>query len=121
MAQPAGRGATLEYTFRNGNRVHFAAHRIHVERLLEDVKAFIRSNPKRLDWRRINVADLGMRLVENGEKKYVGKEVADWRLDLDPAPNHFDRRITVTTPLQDAGAIGASPSPRRCRTPGPTC
>ena len=46
-----------------------------------------------------------MRLVENREDKYVGEKVAAWSLDLKPAPRHFDRRITVTTPLQEAGAF----------------
>ena len=31
--------------------------------------------------------------------------VAKWDLDLEPHPGHFDRRITVTTPLQAAGVI----------------
>ena len=34
----------------------------------------------------------------------VGRSVAQWNLDLDPPAGHLDRRITVTTPLQKAGA-----------------
>jgi len=30
--------------------------------------------------------------------------VANWTLDLDPKPNHVDDEVTVTTPLQKAGA-----------------
>ncbi len=33
-----------------------------------------------------------------------GRSVATWDLDLEPLPGHLDRRITVTTPLQKAGA-----------------
>ncbi len=38
------------------------------------------------------------------QKEYIGRSVARWDLDLEPRPRHFDRRITVTTPLQKAGA-----------------
>ena len=38
------------------------------------------------------------------QKQYLGRSVARWDLDLEPRPAHFDRRITVTTPLQKAGA-----------------
>ena len=30
--------------------------------------------------------------------------MAAWKLDLEPRENHFDKRVTVTTPLQKAGA-----------------
>ena len=82
MTQPAGSKATLEYTFRNGERVDFTAHRIDVEGLLEDVKSYIRANPRQLDWQKINVADIGMRLVQQGEKKYVGKKINLTELSL---------------------------------------
>ena len=38
------------------------------------------------------------------QQQYLGRPVANWDLDLEPLPGHFDRRITVTTPLQKAGA-----------------
>ncbi len=52
----------------------------------------------------MNIADIGYRLVQENQKKYLGAEVARWKLDLEPRDKHFDRRITVTTPLQKAGA-----------------
>ena len=38
------------------------------------------------------------------QQQYLGRSVARWDLDLEPLPGHFDKRITVTTPLQKAGA-----------------
>ncbi len=102
--QPAGRGATFSFLFRNGKKVHFTARAVDVAKLLADVKAFLKSNPKHLDWQMLNVGNLGWDLVKGKHKKYVGKVVASWDLDLEPRPGHFDRRITVTTPLQKAGA-----------------
>ncbi|MBN1851277.1 MAG: alpha-2-macroglobulin [Pirellulales bacterium] len=104
MTQPAGQGATVEFRFRNGNRVEFTAHAIDVPQILADVKQYIKSSPKQFDWNKVQIDNLGYRLVEENQKKYIGSEVARWSLDLTPRPDHFDERITVTTPLQKAGA-----------------
>ncbi len=101
---PAGRAASLEYRFRNGHRVQFTAHRIHVEMLLDDVKDYIKTRPPRIDYRRVNIGNIGYRLVAENQNKYLGDQVAAWAQDLRPRPAHRDRRITVTTPLQKAGA-----------------
>lgn len=104
MSQPAGKGAEVDYRFRNGRRVEFVAQRIEVAQLLTDLRAYLKSNPRQLSWEQLQVENLGYRLITQGENKYVGEEVARWSLDLEPRDNHFDRRITVSTPLQDAGA-----------------
>lgn len=102
--QPAGRGATIEYRYRNGEQAEFVAREIDVERLLADLKSHLKSRPKELDWRRIQLEQLGYRLVHERQEEYLGKEVARWTVQLDPRPNHFDRRTTVTTPLDRPGA-----------------
>lgn len=102
--QAAGKGAFVDYRFRNGNKVSFEAWEIKVPKLLEDVKNYLKSNPGRLDWNQINVGNIGYRLVEQGQQQYLGAKVANWDLELKPRANHVDDRITVTTPLQAAGA-----------------
>jgi uncharacterized protein YfaS (alpha-2-macroglobulin family)/tetratricopeptide (TPR) repeat protein len=104
MTQPAGKGATIDYRFRNGQSVALVAHKIKVPKLLEDVKAFLKSNPNRLDWERVNIGDIGYRLVHKNQKEYLGAEVASWKMDLKPRELHFDKRVTITTPLQEPGA-----------------
>jgi len=103
-SQPAGRGATVDFRFRNGRAVHFEAHRVLIDKLLNDVKAYISSRPRQLDWQQIDVNNVGARLVAQDQRQYLGESVAKWDLDLDPLSGHFDRRVTVTTPLQKAGA-----------------
>lgn len=102
--QPAGQGATVEYRFRNAKKVAFTAQAIKVDELLSDIKAYLKSDPGQLDWQKLNIDNIGYRLVELNEKKYLGEKIADWNLDLAPLEQHFDKRITVTTPLQKAGA-----------------
>src|SRR5262249_47398933 len=104
MTQPAGQGATVDFRFRNGNKVSFEAHEIDVVKLLGDVKAYLKSNPAQMDWQKLNITDIGYRLVSENQQQYVGKRVAQWDLDLQPRAEHFNKRISVTTPLQKAGA-----------------
>ncbi len=104
QTQPAGRGASIDYRFRNGEQVEFTAHEIKVEKLLDDVKTFLKSNPKQLDWQKTNIGNIGYRLVEERERQYVGPQAAQWQMKLDPRPGHFDRRVTVATPLEKPGA-----------------
>ncbi|MBE3134697.1 MAG: alpha-2-macroglobulin, partial [Acidobacteria bacterium] len=104
MTQPAGQGASVEFRFRNGRKVRFTAREIDVRKLLDDVKAYLKSGPKQLDGERMQIQDIGGRLLRENQKQYVGVQVAAWDLDLEPRPAHFDKRITVTTPLQKAGA-----------------
>ncbi len=101
---PAGRGATVDYRFRNGKQVHFEAHEVLFTKLLKDVKDYISSGPRQFDWQKMDISDIGSRLVAMDQKQYLGRSVARWDLGLEPRPGHFDRRITVTTPLQKAGA-----------------
>jgi uncharacterized protein YfaS (alpha-2-macroglobulin family) len=104
MTQPAGKGATVDFRFRNGRKVSFEAHAIKVDKLLTDVKAYLKSSPGQLDWQKINIGELGYRLVQENQSQYLGEKVATWDLALEPRENHFDKRIMVTTPLQKAGA-----------------
>jgi uncharacterized protein YfaS (alpha-2-macroglobulin family) len=102
--QPAGRGAEFEFRFRNAQGATFTAHKIHYDRLLDDIKKYLQGSPSQVDWQQIDVGQLGWRIVTKNQKKYVGEQVAEWKLDLQPRAMHFDRRITVTSPLEKAGA-----------------
>jgi hypothetical protein len=105
MTAPSGKGATVDFRFRNATKVSFEAHEIDVAKLLADVKDYIKTKPKQLDWKQMNIADIGYRLVVENQTKYLkAGEPAKWSMPLKPRPNHFDSRVTVATPLQTAGA-----------------
>ena len=103
MTQPAGRGATVDFRFRNGRKVSFEAHEILLDRLLRDIEGYLEGMPPRIDPQQIDLNDIGRRIVARGERQYLGRRVAAWELELEPAAGHLDRRITVATPLQKAG------------------
>ncbi len=102
--QPAGVGAKVGITFRNGKKIELEAHEIDLLQLTFDIKAHISSNPPQLDWRKINLDSIGWRLVNEDAQRYLKGKVAAWSLDVEPRAGHADKRIDVTTPVQKAGA-----------------
>src|SRR5262249_16305086 len=57
-----------------------------------------------VDWRTVNISDVGSRLVYENQSQYVGEKAATWTQDLKPRDNHVDSRITVETPMKKPGA-----------------
>jgi uncharacterized protein YfaS (alpha-2-macroglobulin family) len=100
----AGPGPVVDFRFRNGDRVAFEAYAIRFPKLLEDVKAHLTNHQGQVDWQRTNIENLGYRLIEKNEAQYIGEKIAGWELELKPRPNHVDDRVSVSTPLQTAGA-----------------
>ena len=99
----------LDFRFRNGASVKFEAQRIDVQTLLGDVKAYINTKPGRnLDWNMMNIQDIGVRLVQRGETKYLAEKVGSWSFALKPREKHFDRRTAIETPLIKPGAYMVS-------------
>jgi uncharacterized protein YfaS (alpha-2-macroglobulin family) len=101
---PAGQKATLEYRFRNGSEVEFEAWAVKVPELLRDIKAYIQSKPKQLDYQKLQIDNVGWQIITQNDRKYLGERVAQWKLAVEPREKHFDRRVTVETPLTKAGA-----------------
>ncbi|MEX0643654.1 MAG: alpha-2-macroglobulin, partial [Pirellulales bacterium] len=87
--QPAGKGATIEFRYRNAKKVSFEAHEIKIDQLLADAKAYISARPARLDWYQMDLQNVGYRLVHQNQQKYLGKSVAKWDLDLTTRPPHW--------------------------------
>jgi uncharacterized protein YfaS (alpha-2-macroglobulin family) len=94
----------LQYVFRNGKQVRFAARPINVELLIADIKAYLKSNPKQRDGRKSDPNSIGSSLVYYNEAKYLAKaEPISWDMKVEPRVRHWDRRIEVTAPIKKAG------------------
>lgn len=102
--QPAGTPAELQLLFRNGRKVRFTAKKIKMDELLSDVMAYLESDPKELSWDKLDIDNVGHRILDRDREKYLGETAAEWEMELSPAPAHFDRRATVKTPLSEAGS-----------------
>ncbi|MFO7820966.1 MAG: MG2 domain-containing protein [Lentisphaeria bacterium] len=101
---PAGKPASILYRFRNATAVELEAHRIDVPQLIQDVKDYLKSDPGKIDSKKLRIERIGWRLIHKDETKYIEEKIADWTEKLEPRPNHFDRRVEITTPLKAAGA-----------------
>ncbi|ACL03282.1 alpha-2-macroglobulin domain protein [Desulfatibacillum aliphaticivorans] len=102
--QPAGREAEVGFTFRNGKMVHFKAVEVDEKKLVKDVKAYIRDAKKGIpDFDNISVSNVAYRILTEKQTQYLGKTAAEWDLSLEPNKDHFDKRVSVKTPLKKAG------------------
>lgn len=102
--QPAGRAPSFEVRYRNGAEVQFEARPVRIDRLLDDLKAYLQSGPERVDYRRVQIEDLGFHLLEGDRERYLGPPAANWSVELDPPKNHFDAVHTIKVPVEKAGA-----------------
>ncbi|MHC4178598.1 MAG: MG2 domain-containing protein, partial [Planctomycetota bacterium] len=99
------RDVKLDYVYRNGKQVQLTASRIKVELLLADIKAYLRTNPKKLDGLKFDPNRIGERLVYHNQAKYLQeKPAAEWSVELEPRPMHWDRRTDVQVPVEQPGA-----------------
>ena len=101
---PAGTAVAVDYRFRNGSRVKLEARAIRMQALLDDIRKHLEDNPREINYETVSIDNIGWRLIQKDSGKYVGDKVAEWEEALSPPPGHFDRRVTLVTPLKDAGA-----------------
>ncbi|MEI8197546.1 MAG: MG2 domain-containing protein, partial [Phycisphaerae bacterium] len=90
------------FRFRNAKKVTFTATRVDLPTLLADVKAYLKTNPINQDrnhwWEKSSIDNIGYRIVEQNQKKYLLDEAAKWDLALEPRENHRDLALTLTLP-----------------------
>lgn len=101
--QPAGTNATLPLVFRNATQIDCTARKVDVARLVKDMQAKMKAEPEQFNgyWA---FRQIGQRLIEEGGDKYLAEEKTTWSHKLEPATNHWDRRIDLPTPLRQGGA-----------------
>jgi uncharacterized protein YfaS (alpha-2-macroglobulin family) len=110
-SQPAGRPASIEMIYRNAKQAEFTAHRVDTEKLFTDVKnAFRDLSPDGSPAfgghknRYPPSIEQPNELFNDTElSEYIAGKQAEWKLDLQTPANHWERRLSVATPLQKAG------------------
>ncbi|MBR5626453.1 MAG: hypothetical protein IKW74_02385, partial [Thermoguttaceae bacterium] len=106
----AGTDVTLSWRFRNGSKVSFTAQKVEVVKLWQDIEDYLKKHEKelanKLDYQRIGCWErIGYDLVTDSEVrgKYLGGEVANWSVDLDPPAGHYDALTAIDFPVKEAG------------------
>ena len=109
--QRAGRPATVQFRFRNAREATFVVRPIRFDVVLDRIRARIleiKYEDMKLAEYGVDGIDLHDRIdemvVNDADKeRYLAGPVAIWDLKLDPAADHFDKTITVKTPLEKPG------------------
>ncbi|QDV72009.1 alpha-2-macroglobulin family protein [Botrimarina mediterranea] len=111
VTHAAGDKTTLRVTHRNAAKVQLLARRIDVAQLLTDVKALLGKPPIDNPWRSLQVENLGWRLVQEDQKKYLGEEAASWTADIPTPADHRDGEAPIDAPLTEPGAYLVTATP----------
>jgi uncharacterized protein YfaS (alpha-2-macroglobulin family) len=101
---PAGKQPVLPLVFRNATRVSLTASPVDMDAVLADTISHLKSNPKELNWNRVNPSSIASRLIQEQKSKYIGKPAANWTTDLTPREKHRDTRTQLNVPIDKAGA-----------------
>lgn len=111
--QPAGRPARLGFLFRNARQARFTARPVDMEGLIQAAVDYLDPAPRGSVHWQAEVERFGQWLVpqagwpENRTdhfQGFLGDIRHEWTVELEPAPEHRDRRVEIGTPLDEAGA-----------------
>ncbi len=101
---PAGVKPKLPLVFRNAPKITLTAAPVDMDLVIADTLAYLKSNPRELDWQRLNPSQIASRLIAGDGAKYIGKPAASWNVTLSPRDQHRDTRADLEVPLEQAGA-----------------
>jgi uncharacterized protein YfaS (alpha-2-macroglobulin family) len=101
---PAGVKPKLPLVFRNASNIKLTAAPVDMEAVLKDTLDYLKSNPRELDWQRLNPSQIASRLIKENQSKFIGEAAANWETKLTPREKHRDTRADLEVPLDKAGA-----------------
>ncbi len=100
----AGTQPNLPLLFRNATEIKLTAAPVDMEAVVRDTIAYLKSNPRDLDWERSNPSNIASRLISGNAAKYLGASAAEWETKLTPQEKHRNTRTDIAVPLDKAGA-----------------
>ncbi|HEX7260396.1 MAG TPA: MG2 domain-containing protein, partial [Luteolibacter sp.] len=101
---PAGVKPKLPLVFRNAANIKLTAAPVDMEAVLRDTMDYLKSNPRELEWQRLNPSLIANQLIAGKGEKCIGKITANWESKLTPREKHRDTRADIEVPLDQAGA-----------------
>ncbi len=99
----AGTKPAIPLVFRNGHKITLTAAPIDMDAVLADTISYLKSNPKQLDWQRVNPSGIASDLIRKEGAKYIGKVAKEWQEALTPEDKYRDTRTELTAPLNTSG------------------
>jgi uncharacterized protein YfaS (alpha-2-macroglobulin family) len=99
----AGTKPIMPLVFRNGRKIALTAAPVDMEAVLADTISYLKSNPKQLDWQRVNPSNIASDLIRKKGAKYIGKVSTKWEASLTPDDSYRDTRTDLAVPLDKSG------------------
>lgn len=84
----AAQPVEVPYTFRNAKEVSLKLNAVKDELVMQDIIAYLESNPDELDYEKVQYSYIGNRLIDKDRERYVGAEIRSWKQNLTPNPEH---------------------------------
>jgi len=100
----AGEKPRVDFVFRNATEVSLTLHALKLDEVVADIFEHLEDNPRQIEHQKIDVGAIGRRLVQENEKKYLGKKIREWLVPLKPRERHWDTRAELDMPVAEAGA-----------------
>lgn len=100
---PAGTNPKVYFKYRNGGKVALELYRLKRDKYVDDIKSYLKDNPKQVDGNRISINQIGYMIVKQNEKQYIDELEKKWDYQLKPLPDHFDRTESIEIPASVAG------------------
>jgi len=101
---PAGTQPKIPLVFRNATGITLTAAPVDMDAVLADTIAYLKSNPKELQWDRVNPSYIARQLIDEKKSKYIGEISATWKTGLTPRDLHRDTRTQLDVPIKQSGA-----------------
>ena len=101
---PAGVQPKLPLVFRNASNITLAAAPVDMEAVLKDTLDYLKSNPEKFDWQRVNPSQIASRIIQEKASQYIGPPAATWEAKLTPRAGHRDTRSELEVPRDKPGA-----------------
>jgi uncharacterized protein YfaS (alpha-2-macroglobulin family) len=101
---PTGVKPKLPLVFRNASNITLSAAPVDMEAVLKDTIDYLKGNPDKPDWQRMNPSQIASLLIQGKSPKYIGKPAATWKMKLTPRDEYRDTRTEIEVPLDQPGA-----------------
>lgn len=100
----SGEAPKLLVKHRNTEVLSFSAKPVDVKKLLNDIQERIENQPNKINHHEFQVEQLGWRLLQKNQEKYLGDVAAKWTSEIELAKDHADQRTEIEVPIREPGA-----------------
>ncbi len=100
----AGEKPKLLAMHRNAETLSLVAKPINVQQLLGDIQNQIEDQSGKIEYYEFQIEQLGWRLLQKNQDKYVEESPVEWTEEVTLAEDHADQRTEIEVPITKPGA-----------------